>query len=345
MQAFRVGGAEGSCFKEVPAPTVAGSEVLLEVEAVGLCRSDIHLIEGGAAVYGSEFTLGHEVAGRVLVPGPDAPVAVGERFVVHGPWGCDACDRCRAGAANYCDNRDGLSWAGVGIGRDGGMASQMLVPHPRYLVPIGDLPPETAAPLADAGLTAMHAVSQIREDADLVLVIGVGGLGHMALQILAALHPVVKLIAMDVRSEALALAERCGAHTVVDGSASLLDALAAVLSGTKVDAILDFVGNDESLRTSAASVRRGGDYVIVGSEGGAIELRKPGPIPSGCRVVMPYWGTRTELEAVVALAQTGDLVVESEVRSLDSVEHALMDLREGRVRGRVVLRPATNTFQ
>ncbi|MGW0584237.1 alcohol dehydrogenase catalytic domain-containing protein, partial [Streptomyces sp. NPDC002920] len=169
---------------EVERPVPREGEVLVEVEAAGLCHSDLHVIDAapGALPYRPPFTLGHEVAGRVAT-GSDA----GERVVVHGPWGCGDCPRCAVGRDNLCDRRGELGWHGVGLGRDGGMAEYLLVPSARHLVPIGDLSAEQAAPLSDAGLTSYAAVAGVRhalgEDTTAV-VIGVGGLGHLAVQIL-----------------------------------------------------------------------------------------------------------------------------------------------------------------
>src|SRR4051812_29441154 len=177
---------------DVERPVPHGAEVLVRVEATGLCHSDLHVIDAapGALPYRLPFTLGHEVAGRAAALGPDADgVRAGERVVLHGPWGCGTCGRCAAGWDNYCDRRDTLSWHGAGLGRDGGMAEYVLVPSARHLVPIGDLPAEQAAPLSDAGLTSYHAVAGLRhalgEDSTTV-VIGIGGLGHLAVQILRA---------------------------------------------------------------------------------------------------------------------------------------------------------------
>lgn len=329
---------------EVERPVPRGAEVLVRVEAAGLCRSDLHVLDApaGALPYRPPFTLGHEVAGRVAALGPAADrVAVGERVVLYGPWGCGGCDRCAAGRDNYCDRRDALAWHGVGLGRDGGMAGHVLVPSARHLVPIGDLPADQAAPLSDAALTSYHAVAGLRHmlgAGTTVLVIGVGGLGHLAVQLLGTLTP-SRILAVDVREEALALAHRSGAHFVTLSRAGIDRALRAESGGSGVDAVLDFVGGPESMKLAVGLLRAGGELVVVGSGGGHLTVRKPGLLPPGFRLSLPYWGTRPELAEVVALARSGAIQVETERFPLSAAPEALDRLREGRVRGRVVLVP------
>lgn len=332
---------------EVARPSPTGEEVVIEVEAAGVCRSDLHVIdaEPGRLPYRMPFTLGHEVAGRVVERGPLAVgPAVGERVAVHGPWGCGDCARCSAGAGNYCDRRAVLDadrvGTGAGLGRDGGMADVMVVPSGRLLVPVGDLAAVQAAPLTDAGLTAYHAVNSLRPalgDDACVLVLGVGGLGHLAVQILRA-TTTAQVLVVDMRDEALTLADRCGAHF----GTLLRPDTAAVLrgrTGVGMTAVLDFVGSRSSLELAVDVLRAGGELAVVGSGGGELTVRKPGALPAGTRVSLPFWGTSRELEAVVALAREGALTAEVERFPLSSALAAIGRLRSGRVRGRAVLVP------
>ncbi|MGW2284368.1 NAD(P)-dependent alcohol dehydrogenase [Streptomyces phaeochromogenes] len=336
---------------EVARPIPRADEVLIRVEAAGVCRSDLHVLDArpGALPYRTPFTLGHEVAGRVAERGPGATgPAVGERVVVYGPWGCGLCSRCAAGAENYCDRRADLdavrTGTGLGLGRDGGMADYLLVPSGRLLVPVGDLPAAQAAPLSDAGLTAYHAVSGIRptlpvEGGASVAVIGVGGLGHLAVQILRATTS-ARVLAVDVREEALALADACGAHfgtLLRPDTAEVLRRRAD--GGVGVDAVLDFVGSRSSLELAVGALRSGGELAVVGSGGGELTVRKPGALPPGVRISLPFWGTRPELEEVVALARKGAVRVETEEFALSSAPEAIDRLRSGRTRGRTVLVP------
>ncbi|XUL92907.1 NAD(P)-dependent alcohol dehydrogenase [Streptomyces galilaeus] len=335
---------------EVAHPTPTNEEVLIEVEAAGLCRSDLHVIDArpGALPYRLPFTLGHEVAGRVLHRGPLATgPAVGERVIVYGPWGCGSCARCAAGAENYCDRRPALDadrvGTGAGLGRDGGMADLLLVPSGRLLVPVGDLDPVQAAPLSDAGLTAYHAVTMVRHalgdgTGAHVVIIGIGGLGHLAVQILRA-TTAARILAVDVREEALALAVECGAHFGTLSRADTARVLRDRTGGVGAVAVLDFVGNRSSLELAVAALRAGGELAVVGSGGGELAVRKPSALPPGTRISLPFWGTLPELEAVASLAREGALRVGVERFALSSAAEAIERLRSGTVRGRAVLVP------
>ncbi|MEV6638997.1 NAD(P)-dependent alcohol dehydrogenase [Amycolatopsis sp. NPDC051371] len=320
---------------DVPEPT--GTEVLVRVEAAGLCHSDLHVLDAapGALPYRPPFTLGHEIAGQVASASDS--FAVGDRVAVHGPWGCGTCRRCAVGEDNYCDRRAELSWSGAGLGRDGGMAEYVLVPHARHLAPIGDLDVTQAAPLTDAGLTPYHAVAGLTlgEDAA-VVVIGVGGLGHVAIQILRATTR-ARVFAVDVREDALALADRSGAHRTLLTRTDTAAVLRRESGGA--DAVLDFVGSDPTLSLGARILRPGGALVIVGSGGGQLTVTKPGPLPQGASVSLPFWGSSRELREVIALARAGHIRVETEQFPLSAAEEAFARLREGRIRGRAVLLP------
>ncbi|MFI5798981.1 NAD(P)-dependent alcohol dehydrogenase [Streptomyces sp. NPDC051677] len=335
---------------EAPRPTPTAEEVLIQVEAVGLCRSDLHVIDArpGDLPYRIPFTLGHEVAGRVVRRGPLAVgPATGERVVVYGPWGCGSCARCAVGAENYCDRRAALdadrAGTGAGLGRDGGMADLLLVPSGRLLVPVGDLAAVQAAPLSDAGLTAYHAVATVRralgdDPAASVIVLGVGGLGHLAVQILRATTN-AQVLAVDVREAALALAEECGAHFGTLLQPDTAATLRRLTGGVGAVAVLDFVGSRSSLELAVDVLRTGGELAVVGSGGGELAVRKPGALPPGARISLPFWGTLPELEAVVSLAHKGLLTVEVERFPLSSAPEAIARLRSDEVRGRAVLLP------
>lgn len=325
---------------DVDVPDPVGTEVLVRVEAAGICHSDLHVLDAapGAFPYRLPFTLGHEIAGHVVTPGPEAAgVAAGDRVAVHGPWGCGECRRCAAGEDNYCHRRAELGFSGAGLGRDGGMAGHVLVPHPRHLVAIGDLAATQAAPLTDAGLTPYHAVAGLTlNEGAAAVVIGVGGLGHVAIQLLRA-RTAARVFAVDVREEALDLAHRSGAHRTLLVKADTAAVLRRETGGA--DAVLDFVGSDPTLALGAAVLQPGGDLVIVGSGGGRLTVAKPGPLPQGASVSLPFWGSARELREVIALARAGHLHVETEQFPLTAAAEAFRRLRDGRVRGRAVLLP------
>ncbi|MGW1608242.1 NAD(P)-dependent alcohol dehydrogenase [Streptomyces sp. NPDC002285] len=337
---------------ELERPSPRGEEVLVRVEAAGLCGSDLHVIDAGpgALPYRTPFTLGHEVAGRVAERGPDATgPQPGERVVVYGPWGCGHCGHCAAGAENHCDRRSesdaSRTGTGAGLGRDGGLADFLLVPSGRLLLPLGDLAPAQAAPLSDAGLTSYHAIAGIRPTlgaagggGTAVAVIGVGGLGHLAVQILRATTS-AQVLAVDVKEEALALAADCGAHFGTLVRPDTAEALRGRTGGAGVDAVLDFVGTSATLRLGVSAVRPGGALAVVGSGGGELLIRKPGTLPPGLRISLPFWGTRRDLEQVVTLAQAGAVTVATERFPLSRALDAIDALRSGAVRGRAVLVP------
>ena len=327
---------------DIPIPT--GTEVLLQVEAAGLCHSDLNVIGSAAASWRSAlpFTLGHEVAGRITEIGNQVRSrAVGEQVAVYGPWGCGNCDRCRNGRDNYCDNRADLGWAGVGLGRDGGMADFVLVPHERLLVPLDGVEPLDAAPLTDAGLTSYSAIAQFMPDlvaGTSVAVVGAGGLGHLAIQILRSCTA-SQVIATDLRQQALALATACGAHCAFPADSHAAAAIREATADRGVDVVLDFVGSTASLELAAHVLRSGGRIVLVGSGGGEIAVKKFGSLPQGSSVSMPFWGSRDELVKVLALAASGAITVHRTVYPLSQAARAIADLRAGRVDGRAVLVP------
>jgi len=320
---------------EVEDPRPRDGEVLVRVLAAGACHSDLHVVDApeGTFGFGPPFTLGHEIAG-VVASGPSA----GTPVAVYGPWGCGSCPRCLSGMDNYCDRRGSLGWAGVGLGRDGGMASHVLVPSARFLVPTGDLPATQAAPLSDAGLTPYHAIAPLRERLgpdSAVAVIGTGGLGHLAVQILRAVTP-ARVFAVDVREAALELAHESGASFTTLVRPDTPAVLRAANGDVGFDAVLDFVGGESSLALASACLRAGGDLVIVGSGGGRLGK---GGLPAGARVSLPFWGTRPELAEVIALAAEGRLRVAVEEFPLSAAPEVLARLRAGEVRGRAVLVP------
>jgi alcohol dehydrogenase, propanol-preferring len=219
MRAFRLTAPQKTELTTTSQPEPGPGEVLVKVGAAGVCHSDLHIIEAPAeAGYPIPFTLGHENAGWVEAIGPGVTGwARGEPVAVYGISGCGQCRACLRGRENACQV-NGIG--GPGFTRDGGMAEYMSVPA-RQLVRIGDLDMAKAAPLTDAGLTPYHAIQLSRDllrPGATCVVIGVGGLGHMAIQILAA-TTATRIIAVDVKDEALELAKRLGAHEAIKSDA------------------------------------------------------------------------------------------------------------------------------
>ncbi len=328
---------------DMPLRSPAADEIRLEVCAAGLCHSDLHVIDAphGALPFQPPFTLGHEVAGRVAWVGKDVEGwEIGQTAVVYAPWGCEGCERCRSGKQNYCDSRGPAEPVGLGLGTDGGMAETLIVAASR-LVPIGDLDPVLAAPLTDAGLTAYHAVSGCRKRLDagtVAVVVGVGGLGHVAVQLLLA-STASHVIAVDTRPSSLELASRLGAHIVAAAGPDAVRAVRRTTQGRGADAVFDFVGTSDTVAFSTEVLRCDGDLLLVGSGGGTLSMRKPGALPPGMRVSLPFWGTQSELVEVVRLAREGLVHVETTRFPLSDHATAFAMLRKGGIQGRAVLVP------
>lgn len=329
--------------REVPVPEPGPGEVLLKVAGAGVCHSDLHVMDwpAGALAYDLPFTLGHETAGWVEATGPGVTgLAQGEAVMVYGPWGCGRCRRCAQGAENYCEHAAEIGAAGGGLGRDGGMAEFMLVPSARWLVPMGDLDPRTAAPLADAGLTPYHAIKRSLSKltaAGTAVVIGVGGLGHVGVQILKASSPAT-LIAVDVAADKLELARAAGAdHTVVSGPDTVA-AIRDLTGGRGADLVLDCVGAQATVELGAAIAAVLGDLTIVGLGGGVLPVGFS-TVPWELSVSIPYWGTRDELAEVLALAAKGRISPHVETFPLDEALEVYRRLRAGQITGRAVLLP------
>jgi propanol-preferring alcohol dehydrogenase len=329
----------------VPIPTPSAGEVLIKVAAAGICHSDLHVMEAapGALPYELPFTLGHEVAGWVVEHGPGVTAyRVGDGVAVHGIWACGQCVRCLAGRENYCARRVGP--VGGGLGRDGGLADYLLVPAERFLVPLEGLDPTIAAPLTDAGLTSYHAISRSLDRVGVggvAVVIGIGGLGHLAVQILRAISAAT-IIAVDQRAGALDLAVRCRAHEVSTGGADAREVVRRASDDRGADLVLDFVGAASTLQLAAELVAVDGDLTIVGSAGGSLLTGKTTGLPVGCRVSAPFWGTRAELADVLSLARRGLIQPEIERFPLGDVLAVYDKLAAGGIVGRAVMCPDGN---
>lgn len=327
---------------DIPKPSPGPGEVLIRIAGAGVCHSDLHVLDHGIGIPGP-FTLGHENAGWVAGLGQGVSGwKEGDKAAVYGPWGCGRCHTCQTSAENYCEHSASIPTFGGGLGSDGGMAEYMIVPSPRLLVPLGALDPLQAAPLSDAALTPYHAIKAalpwLLPDAT-VLVLGIGGLGHMAVQILKALTPAL-IIAGDVDNAKLAHARTLGvAHAINtrDGKAAAKE-IRAIVGERGVAVALDFVGVQPTIDLCVRVVGRASRIAIVGLGGGILHYSQGSP-PFGCDVSIPYWGSRTELMEVIALAEAGRIKADVEIFSLEQAAEVYERLREGRIKGRAVLVP------
>lgn len=327
---------------DVTDPTPGPGEVVIKVGGAGACHSDLHVLYelDASSVWPMPMTLGHETAGWVhaLGAGVDG-VSEGDAVAVYGAWGCGVCARCAVGVENYCERPSVVG--GGGLGLDGGMADYLLVPHQRHLVALPDgLDPVVAAPLTDAGLTPYHAIRRswpkLTPDATCVL-IGVGGLGHVGVQIARA-TTAAQVIAVDVKPEALELARKVGAHHAVLSNDSAAEAIRDLTGGRGADVVLDFVGTTPTMNLARAAARVMGDVTVVGIGGGEIPLGFFSQ-PYEVSIATTYWGSRPELTELLALAASGQVSTERTVYRLDDAARAYRDLRDGTVMGRAVVVP------
>jgi len=330
--------------RDVPEPVPGPGQVLLKITAAGLCHSDIAVMEHYAVLnnYPLPMTLGHECVGTIVDAGEGAKplVTIGEHVMVYGPWGCGRCRMCAEGYENYCLNAAARNITPPGLGHDGGCAEYMLVDRARYCIPIGDLDPVTAAPLTDAALTPYHAVQHSRAKLDansVAVVIGVGGLGHIAIQLIKHLTP-AEVIAIDISDDHLKLAEKVGADHCLKSDAEAVAAVKDLTGGHGAEVVFDFVGSQPTIDLGIQMTRVRGDWNIVGIGGGLAQAGF-GATPFECQVFSPYWGTRADLYDVVALAQRGLIDVHTETFSLDQGVEAYHKLHDGQVMGRAVLVP------
>jgi alcohol dehydrogenase, propanol-preferring len=329
--------------EDVDVPEPGPGQVLIKVGGAGACHSDLHLSEWppGVVPFEPPFTIGHENAGWVEQVGPGVEgLELGEPVAVFGSWGCGRCAACRVSEENYCEHQAELGHFGGGLGLDGGMAEYMLVPHPRLLLPLGDLDPRDAAPLTDAALTPYQAVKRslgILGPGSTAVVIGVGGLGHLAIQILSALCP-AKVIAVDTSAEKLELAKRLGAEVAVAAGEGAAAEIREANKGRGADLVIDLVGAQETIDLAAAVVQFKSHLTVVGLAGGKLPFDFSA-LPFATQLTFISWGSGIELAEVLALAEAGKIETEVERFSLDQAEEAYRRVHDGTLSGRAVVCP------
>ena len=335
-------------YVDVDMPEAGPGELVVTVGGAGLCHSDLHLMhdfEDGMLPWRTPFTLGHENAGWVHSVGAGVRLEPGQPVAVYGAWGCGSCSRCGQGFETYCERPDRAPVAagGGGLGLDGGLARYLKVPAERLVVPLPDgLDPLAAAPLTDAGLTPYHAVKRSWPKlvpGSTAVVIGVGGLGHLAVQILKA-TTAARVVAVDPKPDALQLATASGADLAVPSGAGAAEAVRDATGGRGAELVLDFVGVADTMALGAAVVRVLGDLTIVGIGGGQLPWSFFAT-PYEVSLQTTYWGSRFELVEVLDLAARGLLTPEVTVFDLDAAAEAYAQLAAGKIRGRAVVAPGT----
>jgi alcohol dehydrogenase, propanol-preferring len=328
---------------DLPEPEPGPGEVVVKVGGAGACHSDLHVMREfaeGMAPWGPPFVIGHEAAGWVhQVGGRVRGLEPGEPVAVYGLLGCGHCKPCAAGAENLCVH--GMEGPpGIGFGVDGAMAEYLLVADPRRLVPLGDLDPVDAAPLTDAGLTPYRAVKRVLPKltpGSHAVVIGAGGLGHLAIQILGALTPAT-VIAVDTREPALALARQAGAASTVLAGDDAAEAVIDATKGAKAEVVLDFVGAASTIALGAAVVKAGADLIVVGAAAGNFTWNFYA-LPYEVSLTTTFWGTLPELHEVIAMARQGLIKPHVQRFPLEEAMRGYELMERGQLSGRAVIVP------
>jgi propanol-preferring alcohol dehydrogenase len=321
---------------DVPVPQPGHGEVLVRVAGVGLCHTDLHFFEAppGRFDYPVPFTVGHEVGGWVAETGPDATDLVpGDAVVSLAHSWCGHCTNCIHGDDNYCLH----GGSGLGFGEDGGLAEYVLVAR-HSLVSLSGLDPRTAGQLACAGNTAYHAVKKVLPKlvpGSLAVVLGVGGVGSYAVQFLRELSS-AHIVAVDASADRLDFAKKLGAGSTLLAGDSIDAELRAISGGQGAQAVLDFVGTDETVRTALAMSAPLGSVGIIGGGGGTAHVSWS-TIARECELFIPQNGSLSDLREVVALAGSGAITLRSELFGFDRLEQAYDALRRGQLRGRAVV--------
>jgi NAD+-dependent secondary alcohol dehydrogenase Adh1 len=324
--------------EQIAEPQVtAPHDVIVRLGGAGLCRTDLHIQEGQwAEKSGVElpYVLGHENAGWVHEIGSAVTnVAVGDTVIVHPLVTCGLCRACRAGDDVHCENN-----LFPGISVDGGFA-ELLKTSARSVVKLEpSLHPKDIAALADAGLTAYHAVkkaARILHPGSRAVVIGAGGLGHIGIQCLSAMTP-AEIIVVDPNERARALAGEIGAHHTVAADGTQVDTILEMTDGKGAEAIIDFVGERGAIEDGVAMLRQAGSYFVIGY-GENINVPTIDIISREINFIGNLVGSYNDLAELMTLTAQGQVTLHTSAYPLEAVNDAMADLDGGRLQGRGIL--------
>ncbi len=341
MRAVRLHGYhQDVVVEEVPEPTITGPlDVIVKIGGAGVCRTDLHILEGqwdSRSGISLPYTLGHENAGWVHEIGSAVTnVAVGDTVILHPTPTCGLCRACRAGDDMHCANG-----SFPGLSEDGGMAELLRTSARACVLLDPSTQPQDVAALADAGITAYHAVRKalpLLYPGTTCVVIGAGGLGHIGIQCLAALTA-TRIIVVDRNPDALKLAEQLGAHATVVADGTQVATVQEMTDGAGADVVLDFVAEGGAENEGFEMTRRAGSYYVIGY-GGTLTIPTLDVISTERNVVGNIVGTYNELAELMVLAQSGKVTLHTSTYPLDAAAEALADLDAGKVRGRAILVP------
>jgi NAD+-dependent secondary alcohol dehydrogenase Adh1 len=325
---------------DVPEPTINHPlDVIVKIGGAGVCRTDLHIILGqwdermGTPL---PYTLGHENAGWVSEVGSAVTnVAVGDTVILHPTPTCGLCHACRAGDDMHCVNS-----TFPGLSTDGGMAEYLLTSARACIKLDPSTQPKDVAALADAGITAYHAVRKalpLLYPGTTCVVIGAGGLGHIGIQSLAALTA-TRIIVVDRNPYALKLAEQLGAHHTVVADGNQVEAVKDLTGGNGAHVVLDFVAEEGAENEGFEMTAAGGSYFVIGY-GGTLHIPTLDIISTERNIIGNIVGTYNDLVELMDLAQAGKVTLHTRTYPLDAAVEALNDLDAGRVRGRAILVP------
>jgi len=316
---------------EVPEPSVKGPlDVVIKIGGAGVCRTDLHIIEGqwDAAMHPTlPYTLGHENAGWVH--------EIGSAVILHPTPTCGLCRACRAGNDMHCADN-----SFPGLSHDGGMAEYLLTSARACVKLDPKTQPADVAALADAGITAYHAVRKaipLLYPGTTAVVIGAGGLGHIGVQCLAALTATT-IVVVDRNPDALKLASQIGAHHTVVADGSQVEAVRELTGGRGAEVVLDFVAEQGAEADGWAMTGGGGSYFVIGY-GGTLQVPTLDIISTERNIIGNIVGTYNDLAELMALAEGGRVTLHTRTYPLDSAAEAFADLDAGQVRGRAILVP------
>jgi NAD+-dependent secondary alcohol dehydrogenase Adh1 len=325
---------------EVPEPTIGGPlDVIVKIGGAGVCRTDLHIMEGQwdeAMHTPLPYILGHENAGWVHEVGPGVTnVAVGDTVILHPLVTCGLCDACRRGDDMHCSNS-----AFPGLSRDGGMAEYLLTSARSCIKLDPATQPKDVAALADAGITAYHAVRKaipLLYPGTTCVVIGAGGLGHIGIQCLSALTA-TRIIVVDQNPDALKLAEQLGADHTVVADGNQVAAVGELTGGAGANVVLDFVAEQGAENDGWNMTGEAGSYYVIGY-GGTLTIPTLDIITTERNIIGNIVGTYSDLAELMVLAQAGKVTLHTRTYPLDAAPDAIGDLDAGRVRGRAILVP------
>ncbi|WP_202777188.1 NAD(P)-dependent alcohol dehydrogenase [Heyndrickxia vini] len=331
---------------EVEVPKPASGQILVKVAGNGLCHSDFGMAtlpkeQGEALGWKMPFTLGHETGGWVAELGDGVHgLSVGDPVVLMGNNSCGVCDYCLRGEDHNCDN----GGYGRGYGRDGGLADFVLVDSARLVIKLDQLNPVEAGPLTDAGTTAYHGVKRVLPKlypGSTAVVIGAGGLGSFAIQLLKVLSP-ARIVAVDTNQARLDFALELGAHeTLIGVNENTTKDILDLTSGKGANVVLDFAGFDTTIEAGIAAVCKGGSYGLVGAGFGTYNKPWFGNLPKDGEVFNYQGGSISDTKEVIKLAEAGLIRNEVEIFPFSQIEEAYDKLHKGKLRGRAVVTPGS----